>query len=74
MTPGPSRLAQALWLATKGTQWVAARCQDLLPGLLLLAAGEGRHRLGGTAPVLDVRAHRAALRALASLAPRHALR
>ncbi|MGP3925807.1 SGNH/GDSL hydrolase family protein [Streptomyces sp. 8N616] len=68
-TPAPGRLAQALWMATKGTQWVVARCQDLLPDLMRLAAAEGRHRLAGTAAVLDLRSHRAALHALAALAP-----
>ncbi|MGP3981812.1 SGNH/GDSL hydrolase family protein [Streptomyces sp. KR80] len=68
-TEGPGRLAQAWWMATRGTQWVVARCQDLLPNLLRLAAAEGRHRVAGTATALDLRAHRAALHALAALAP-----
>ncbi|WP_170183524.1 SGNH/GDSL hydrolase family protein [Streptacidiphilus neutrinimicus] len=38
----PSRTAQVLWMATKGTRWVLDRCTDLLPDLLRLAAAERR--------------------------------
>jgi lysophospholipase L1-like esterase len=38
----PSRTAQVLWMATKGTRWVLDRCTDLLPDLLRLAAVERR--------------------------------
>ncbi|MEU8571178.1 SGNH/GDSL hydrolase family protein [Streptomyces pathocidini] len=68
-TAGPGPVDQMVWMATKGTAWVVARCQDLLPDLLRLAAAEGRHRLAGTATLLDLRSHRAALHALAALAP-----
>jgi lysophospholipase L1-like esterase len=38
--PPPSRLAQAGWMATKGTAWVVRRSTDLVPGLLALAIRE----------------------------------
>jgi hypothetical protein len=38
--PPPSRLAQAGWLATKGTAWVLRRSTDLVPSLLMMAAQE----------------------------------
>ncbi|MGP4004385.1 SGNH/GDSL hydrolase family protein, partial [Streptomyces sp. 8N706] len=60
---GPGVWAEAWWMATRGTRWVVARCQDLLPDLLRLAAAEARHRLDGTSGVLDLRSHRAALHA-----------
>jgi lysophospholipase L1-like esterase len=38
--PPPSRVAQAAWMATKGTAWVLRRSTDLIPGLLALAIKE----------------------------------
>jgi lysophospholipase L1-like esterase len=38
--PPPSRVAQAGWMATKGTAWVVKRSTDLIPGLLALAIKE----------------------------------
>lgn len=38
--PPPTRLAQAGWLATKGTVWVLRRSTDLVPSLLMMAARE----------------------------------
>jgi lysophospholipase L1-like esterase len=38
--PPPSRLAQAGWMATKGTAWVVRRSTDLVPTLLMMAARE----------------------------------
>jgi hypothetical protein len=38
--PGPSRWAQAGWLATEGTAWLARRSRDLLPTLTRLAMRE----------------------------------
>ncbi|MFI0779882.1 SGNH/GDSL hydrolase family protein [Streptomyces sp. NPDC021212] len=67
--PTPSRAASAWWMATRGTRWVVDRCTDLLPGLLALAAQEVRHRVRGSGHLLDGREARAALEALASLAP-----
>ncbi|MDJ0346081.1 SGNH/GDSL hydrolase family protein, partial [Streptomyces sp. PH10-H1] len=67
--PGPSRAASTWWMATRGTQWVADRCTDLLPGLLRLAAAECRHRVTGSTHALDARAHHLTTRALASLDP-----
>ena len=40
VSPTPSRLAEAGWLATKGTGWVLSRSTDLVPHLLGLAARE----------------------------------
>ncbi|MFJ1706380.1 SGNH/GDSL hydrolase family protein [Kitasatospora sp. NPDC088346] len=65
----PGLAADLHWMATRGTRWVAARCTDLLPGLLVLAAAEGGHLLRGTAGRLDARAARAADAALAALDP-----
>ncbi|MEU2716478.1 SGNH/GDSL hydrolase family protein [Streptomyces sp. NPDC007205] len=66
-SPGPTRTASLLWLATAGTAWVARRCKDLLPQLLRLAADELRHRARGTSAHLDLRASAAATAALAAL-------
>jgi lysophospholipase L1-like esterase len=41
-SPPPSRLAQAGWLATKGTAWVLRRSTDLVPSLLAMAFAEWR--------------------------------
>ncbi|MFC5905898.1 SGNH/GDSL hydrolase family protein [Streptacidiphilus monticola] len=65
----PGRAAKAWWLATRGTQWVAARCTDLLPDLVRLAMAERR----ADPAELDHWAHAetlAALRALPHLTPR----
>ncbi|MGW2462809.1 SGNH/GDSL hydrolase family protein [Streptomyces sp. NPDC001761] len=66
-SPGPSRTASLWWLATAGTAWVLRRCDDLLPQLLLLAAGELRHRARGTGDHLDLRASATVSAALAAL-------
>jgi len=68
-TPPPGRLADGWWMATQGTRWVAARCTDLLPGLLALAAVETRHLLRGSTAELDERSTRATASALARLHP-----
>ncbi|MFG2432986.1 SGNH/GDSL hydrolase family protein [Streptomyces sp. NPDC048590] len=65
--PPPSRAAAALWLATRGTGWLARRSTDLLPGLLGLAAAEIGHRALGTSGRLDARADRALREALDSM-------
>jgi lysophospholipase L1-like esterase len=39
-TPPPSRMAEILWMATKGTTWLARRSRDLVPALLALAVRE----------------------------------
>ena len=39
-TPPPSRMAEILWMATKGTAWLARRSRDLVPALLALAVRE----------------------------------
>jgi hypothetical protein len=38
--PPPTWLAQAGWLATKGTAWVVRRSTDLVPSLLAMAVKE----------------------------------
>lgn len=38
--PPPSRLAEIVWMATKGTAWVLRRSTDLVPYLLAMAAAE----------------------------------
>ncbi|MEV4612625.1 SGNH/GDSL hydrolase family protein [Kitasatospora sp. NPDC049258] len=68
-TAAPGFVADLRWMATQGTRWVAARCTDLLPGLLALAATETAHLLAGTADRLDARAARATATALAALGP-----
>lgn len=65
--PPPGRTAAAWWMATRGTQWLAHRCTDLLPDLLRLAATELRHHRRGTTPVLDEDTRRATIAALAAL-------
>ncbi|MFF0890789.1 SGNH/GDSL hydrolase family protein [Streptomyces sp. NPDC003456] len=67
--PGPTVPGRLWWLATAGTGWVARRCADLLPQLLVLAADELGHRARGTSARLDIRASAAVSAALASLAP-----
>ncbi|WP_307841486.1 SGNH/GDSL hydrolase family protein [Streptomyces endocoffeicus] len=73
--PTPSRTASAWWMATRGTRWIADRCTDLLPGLVALAALEWRHRLKGTAHLLEDRDRRATIAALTAVtrgpAPAH---
>jgi hypothetical protein len=39
-TPPPSRMAEIMWMATKGTTWLARRSRDLVPALLALAIHE----------------------------------
>ncbi|MEU5209072.1 SGNH/GDSL hydrolase family protein [Streptomyces sp. NPDC020742] len=63
----PSRAASVRWMATKGTRWVAARCTDLLPGLLGLALTECRHGLAGSGRLLDAATEGATRGALAAL-------
>ncbi len=67
--PPPGRAASTWWMATRGTGWVLDRCTDLLPDLLRLAAAECRHRAAGSPAALDEAAHRAAVAAVAALAP-----
>ncbi|MFE3519503.1 SGNH/GDSL hydrolase family protein [Streptomyces sp. NPDC059166] len=64
LRPPPGRAAAALWLATRGTGWLARRSTDLLPGLLGLAAAEIGHQALGTSARLDARAERALCEAL----------
>ncbi|MFI6124949.1 SGNH/GDSL hydrolase family protein [Streptomyces sp. NPDC051064] len=66
--PPPSRAAGALWLATKGTGWLARRSTDLLPQLLGLAMAEVGHRARGTSERLDARAEQALREALSDVA------
>jgi len=39
-SPPPTRLAQACWMATKGTAWLVRRSRDLVPALVGLAVRE----------------------------------
>jgi lysophospholipase L1-like esterase len=39
-TPPPSRMAEILWMATKGTTWLARRSRDLVPALLAMTVRE----------------------------------
>jgi lysophospholipase L1-like esterase len=39
-SPPPTRLAEARWMATKGTAWLFRRSRDLVPALVGLAARE----------------------------------
>ncbi|GGS21348.1 hypothetical protein GCM10010269_70230 [Streptomyces humidus] len=66
-SPAPTTSASLWWLATAGTGWVARRCTDLLPQLLVLAADEMRHRARGTSARLDLRTTASVSAALASL-------
>jgi lysophospholipase L1-like esterase len=63
----PGRAASVWWMATRGTQWIADRCTDLLPDLLRLAATELRHQRRGSTPVLEEDARRGTVAALAAL-------
>ncbi|MFK0295655.1 SGNH/GDSL hydrolase family protein [Streptomyces sp. NPDC090442] len=65
--PPPTRTGSAVWMATRGTRWVADRCTDLLPGLLALAVQECRYGLAGSARLLDAAAENATRSALAAL-------
>ncbi|MPY50093.1 SGNH/GDSL hydrolase family protein [Streptomyces acidicola] len=65
--PVPTRSASLLWLATKGSAWVARRCTDLLPQLVALAMAEIRHKARGTSGRLDLSASAAVASALAAL-------
>ncbi|MEV8594002.1 SGNH/GDSL hydrolase family protein [Streptomyces sp. NPDC052012] len=67
-SPAPTARASLWWLATAGTGWVARRCTDLLPQLLMLAADEVRHHARGTSIRLDLRTSAAVSAALAALA------
>jgi lysophospholipase L1-like esterase len=49
----PSRRAQAGWMATKGSRWVLARCTDLVPTLVGLAAAEWWAGMRGRTVGLD---------------------
>jgi len=50
-SPPPTRLAEAGWMATKGTAWLVRRSRDLVPALVGLAV---REWLGGeSAPEED---------------------
>ena len=53
-SPPPTRLAEAGWMATKGTAWLIRRSRDLVPALVGLAvrewlAGEGASEEEGNA-------------------------
>ncbi|MEF9902543.1 SGNH/GDSL hydrolase family protein [Streptomyces sp. P9-A2] len=63
----PAPGASLWWMATAGTGWVARRCTDLLPQLLVLAVDELRHRARGTSIRLDLRASASVSAALAAL-------
>jgi hypothetical protein len=39
-TPPPSRMAEIMWMATKGTTWLARRSRDLVPALVAMAVRE----------------------------------
>ncbi|WP_446750645.1 SGNH/GDSL hydrolase family protein [Streptomyces sp. WZ-12] len=65
--PPPTRTGSAVWMATRGTRWVADRCTDLLPGLLALAVQECRYGLAGSVRLLDAAAENATRSALAAL-------
>jgi lysophospholipase L1-like esterase len=55
--PAPGAWAQARWLATRGTGWLARRSVDLLPGLTALVIAEGWYRLRDRTVRLDERMH-----------------
>lgn len=63
----PSRAAQALWLATKGTKWVLDRSTDLVPYLVSMAAADWWHDLRGRAARIDERISADVAQALAQL-------
>ncbi|WP_374112397.1 SGNH/GDSL hydrolase family protein [Streptomyces sp. CC210A] len=67
--PPPTRADTLWWMATAGTAWVARRCRDLLPQLLVLAAAETAAWARGTGARLDARARREVAVALAALTP-----
>ncbi|MFB9840257.1 SGNH/GDSL hydrolase family protein, partial [Actinoallomurus acaciae] len=67
--PVPSLAAQAYWLATQGTGWMARRSRDLLPGLTRLVFSEAWHRLRDQTVRLDDRAYAELAAVLASLSP-----
>ncbi len=67
--PPPGCGASLLWMATRGTRWVADRSRDLLPDLLRLATEECRHEVRGTVALLDHAAQRATEQALTALLP-----
>jgi lysophospholipase L1-like esterase len=66
-SPPPSQWAQARWLVTKGSQWLAARSTDLVPFLVGMAAAEWWYRLRGGAHRLDAHVQRELATALARL-------
>ncbi|GLY86596.1 SGNH/GDSL hydrolase family protein [Actinoallomurus iriomotensis] len=66
--PPPSLRAQAHWLATEGTCWMARRARDLLPGLTRLVLTEAWHRLRDQTVRLDERVHAELAQVLPSLA------
>lgn len=53
--PPPGALAQAYWLATKGTGWMLRRSLDLLPGLTRLVIAEAWHGIRDQTARLDDR-------------------
>lgn len=67
----PSPGAQARWMATQGTRWIAQRCTDLLPDLLRLAATEARQR---GSDLLDLEASRHTAAVLDALGRDHSQR
>jgi lysophospholipase L1-like esterase len=63
----PSRLAQAWWMATKGTRWIMRRSTDLVPHLVKLAWVEWLLTRRGEAEALDARMVQEVATALAAL-------
>jgi lysophospholipase L1-like esterase len=51
----PDRVAQAFWLATKGTTWVLDRSTDLVPYLIGMAVADRWQRARGHAARIDER-------------------
>jgi hypothetical protein len=66
--PPPTRRAQMLWMATRGTRWLRDRCTDLLPSLMWMAAAESWYELRGQARRVDERINQELAYALAHLA------
>jgi len=54
-SPPPTRLAEAAWMATKGTAWLVRRSRDLVPALVGLAVREWL--AGESAPEEDGAGH-----------------
>lgn len=63
----PTRAAQALWLATRGTRWLMRRSTDLMPQLIHLAAHEWHQIRRGLDDYLDLAMAQEAAAALAAI-------